>query len=351
MTLAERLALRHLIKRNEIKVPLEAYSQADYIQALGDPNSTKKALATRFAIAELKLNRWEPTNTGYRELYKWIWLEKYFFVQNTFDLKTIKEQGEILLNGQTKLLTEIGLIVQNTGEILEGQTVLVDNTGTIISVVLDTQTGVNTLQGTTTQILNQTSQILAVIYTIQTSIGAIEQNLIVIQNGIKYLKTEIGLIADDLTLIKTELGFIKNGIEFIKTDIGFIKNDINIIKNDIGFIKDDIQYIKTDIGFIKDDISIIKNDLGFIKDGIQYIKTELGYIRQTVDEIKLTTNEILGTVKDNNDILTNMQENGVTVIKTPKSSGGGSGFNFTTVIFAVVGITVLALIFKFLKGK
>lgn len=309
-------------KANLIKslnaVPKSVWQQTDkvFAQTIKDPNASKKALATRFAISEFKLNKWTGSEVNYRDVYKWVWLEKYMFVDQSYSLNEIKKLGEQLLAGQQKYLTELGLIVANTGEILENQTVIIEQNGTILAT---TQEITTSLTGIQTSI----GEIQTAIATIQTNVGEINANLVTIKDGVQYLITEVGLIRDDVSLIRTELGFIKDGIEFIKTDVGFIKNDI----------------------------SIIKNDLGFIKDGIQYIKTELGYIRQTVDEIKVIATETLGTVKENQEILNNMQQNGVKFLDKRNSGGGGGGFDFTQIMYVLAGIVVLALVFKFLKSK
>jgi len=96
-----------------------------------DETEAKKALATKFAINELRVNNFSNSEVDFKEVYHIVWLEKLMFVEMSFTVNEINKRAKLLLSNQKEMIASIGLIVSRTGEILENQTIIISELGEI----------------------------------------------------------------------------------------------------------------------------------------------------------------------------------------------------------------------------
>ena len=121
----------------------------------------KKALATKFAVAELKLNRWDSSDVDYQEVYQTVWLEKLMFVEMSYSIEAIKEAAGKILGNQKKMIASVGLIVSRTGEILKNQTIIITKLDEIKVVVDHIEELSEEILVNTETIITNTEDILA----------------------------------------------------------------------------------------------------------------------------------------------------------------------------------------------
>ncbi len=143
-----------------------------FAQLQGEKNDQKKAIATRLAINEMKLNHWAGNELEWQEIYKTVWVEKLMFVELSMDVKEILEVSNKLLSGQKKMIAQLGVIVNNTGQILQNQEIIITNQGVILDV--------------TNQILDNTEELLEINYEILGTVNDIKGSIDDIKaNGVK----------------------------------------------------------------------------------------------------------------------------------------------------------------------
>ncbi len=147
--------------------------------------SEVKALATKFALNEMALNKWEnPTSSaqgfGYAEkwqqIYEIVWLEKQMLVQMSYDLSEIKNIGRELLAGQKKIITALGVIVTNQGEILYNQEIIITNQGLILDITGQILVNTETIIATTDNILGVVTDIQGTVNDMHTNGVTIASN-------------------------------------------------------------------------------------------------------------------------------------------------------------------------------
>ena len=133
------------------------HNQQKYIAVQADKtpdNTAKKALATKLAVNELKLNHWSSVDADYQLVYQTVFIEKLMFVEMSYNISEIHGLAEKLLSGQKQMIASLGLIVSRTGEILANQTIIITKLDEI-KIVVD-QVLVNT-----EIIITNTEEILA----------------------------------------------------------------------------------------------------------------------------------------------------------------------------------------------
>jgi len=84
----------------------------------------------------------------------------------------------------------------------------------------------------------------------------------------------------------------------LKTDVVELKNNINEIRAGAALLKSDIKDINADMVVLGDDISEIKLDVGCTISNIHRIPdiaTDLDLIKTDIEQIKRSTNLLLGT--------------------------------------------------------
>lgn len=112
--------------------------EAEYIAQQEDKtpdNTVKKALATKLAVNELKLNHWTSTDADYELVYKTVFIEKLMFVEMSYNISEIYGMAQELLSGQKQMVATLGLIVSNQGEILRNQRIIITKVDEIKVVV------------------------------------------------------------------------------------------------------------------------------------------------------------------------------------------------------------------------
>lgn len=109
----------------------------NFLNLQREKEDEKKMLATKLALNWLKLNRWDSSSADYTEIYETAWIEKMMLVETAYGVAEIRELSKSILQGQRKLLADVGLIVSRTGEILKNQEVIINNQGEILLIVTE----------------------------------------------------------------------------------------------------------------------------------------------------------------------------------------------------------------------
>lgn len=145
----------------------------------------QKAIATKFALNEMKLNKWsEPSNKGeanayaiqWESIYQTVWLEKLMQVKVAYDVAETLSISKDILTGQQKIITALGVIVNNQGQILQNQEIIITNQGIIIDVT-------NQILTNTEEIIATTNNILGIVQDIQMDINDISANGVTIKSN------------------------------------------------------------------------------------------------------------------------------------------------------------------------
>jgi hypothetical protein len=95
----------------------------------------KKILATKLALNWLRLNRWDKSAADYAEIYQTAWIEKMMIVETAYSVAEIKNDVAQIKSTQQRLLADVGLIVDRTGQILQNQEVIIKQNGEILLIV------------------------------------------------------------------------------------------------------------------------------------------------------------------------------------------------------------------------
>ena len=175
-----------------------------------DKTEEKKLLATRLALNWLKLNNWDKSNPDYADVYKTAWVEKMLLVETAYSVNEILSISQELKLQQNKLLADVGLIVNRTGEILKNQEIIITQNGEILDVT-------NQILDVTTENLAVSYEVLGNVKDIKASVNDMQQNGVKIKanyyRGNSYLKYIIaaGLILIVIVYVKKKFGKGKKG--------------------------------------------------------------------------------------------------------------------------------------------
>lgn len=137
---------------------------------------SRKMLATKFALAELRLNRFDSKELDYRDIYETVYLEKFMFIEATYNIAQINKLTKKIATNQEKLIADVGLIVKNTGEILENQHVIITQIGEIKVVLDDVKNSVDYITDVVDRIDETTQDTNVVVKDIQTSVDDMRSN-------------------------------------------------------------------------------------------------------------------------------------------------------------------------------
>lgn len=156
------------------------YGKSKFGEFQASKDKEIKALATRFALNEMKLNKWWGSEREWENVYQTVWVEKLMQIELSYNVAEILGISKQLLSGQQKIITALGVIVSNQGEILYNQEIIITNQGIIIDV-----TGEILLN--TEEIIVTTNNILGVVEDIQGTVNDISANGVKIKSN-KYTK-------------------------------------------------------------------------------------------------------------------------------------------------------------------
>ncbi len=121
--------------RNYIKQYGTAITIFDQMQR--EEMTEKKMLATQFAVNYLKVNRWDKSSPDYAAIYQTAWVEKMMFVESAYSISEILDITRTIKAQNDKILVDVGIIVDRTGQILENQEVIIQQNGQILAVVTE----------------------------------------------------------------------------------------------------------------------------------------------------------------------------------------------------------------------